>query len=261
MENIFLPSKIELQEGQNPNEGILIVEPLYHGYGTTLGNTLRRVLLSSLIGAAVTSVKIKGITHEFSTIPGIYEDVLELVLNLKQLRLKLFTDEPVVLKLTKRGIGDVLAKDIAKNSDVEIINPELKIATITDKNTSLDMELIVEKGRGFDPTENRDKSKLSVGSIAIDAIYSPIKDVGFRVDYTRVGQITNYDKLILNLETDGTMSPQETLNIAAKILIDHFSLVIKDVPIVEKKEVEGEKKTKAKTPKKTAKKTVKKSKK
>jgi DNA-directed RNA polymerase subunit alpha len=262
MENIFLPSKIELQEGQNPNEGILIVEPLYHGYGTTIGNTLRRVLLSSLVGAAVTSVKIKGITHEFSAIPGIHEDVLELVLNLKQLRLKLFTDEPVVLKLVKKGIGDVLAEDISKNSDVQIINPDLKIATITDKSITLDMELIVEKGRGFDPTENRDKSKLSVGSIAIDAIYTPIKDVGYKVELTRVGQITNYDKLILNIETDGTISPQEALNIAAKILIDHYSLVIKEVPIVQAKiSDQGEKKAKIKTAKKTAKKTSKKSKK
>lgn len=264
MENIFLPSKIELKEGENPNEGILIIEPLYHGYGTTLGNALRRVLLSSLVGGAVTSVKIKGVSHEFSAIPGIYEDVLEIVLNLKELRLKIFSDEPVVLKLVKKGTGDVLAKDITKNSAVEIINPDLKIATVTDKNFNLDMELTVQKGRGFEPTENRDRQNLPVGTIAIDAIYTPIKDVGYKVEYTRVGQITNYDKLTLNLETDGTISPQEALNTAAKILIDHFALLIKEVPIKETKtemEIE-EKKEKAKTKaKKTAKKTIKKSKK
>jgi len=262
MENIFLPSKIELKEGENPNEGILIIEPLYHGYGTTIGNALRRVLLSSLVGAAVTSVKIKGVAHEFSAISGVYEDILEIVLNLKQLRLKFFSDEPVVLKLVKRGAGDALAKDITKNSAVEIINPDLKIATITDKNFTLDMELTVQKGRGFEPTENRDKQNLPVGTIAIDAIYTPLKDVGYKVEYTRVGQITNYDKLTLNLETDGTISPQEALNVAAKTLIDHFALLIKEVPVKEAKtesitEVKKEKAKTKKTPKKIAKKSKK----
>jgi DNA-directed RNA polymerase subunit alpha len=235
MENIFLPSKIELKKGKNPNEGILIMEPLYHGYGTTIGNALRRVLLSSLPGAAVTSFKIKGVQHEFSSVEGIYEDVLEISLNLKQLRLKLHSDEPVVLRLTKKVEGEVLAKDIAKDANVEIINQDLKIATITDKKMELDMEIIVEKGRGFDPTENRDKEKLPVGYIAIDAIYTPIKDIGYKVEYTRVGQITNYDKLTLNLETDGTITPEETINYGTKILIDHFSLLYKEKSPKEKK--------------------------
>ena len=265
MENIFLPSKIEIKKGKNPNQGILTLEPLYHGYGTTIGNTLRRVLLSSLPGAAVTSFKIKGVQHEFSSIEGIYEDVLEISLNLKQLRLKLHTEEPVTLKLVKKGEGEVMAKDITKDSNVEIINPDLKIATITDKKVELDMEITVEKGRGFDPTENRDKEKLTVGAIAIDAIYSPIKDIGYKVEYTRVGQITNYDKLTLNLETDGTMTPEEAINYATKILIDHFSLLYKEEkpgsakagPKTEKKEPTKKKTTTKKTAKKTTKKTKK----
>ncbi len=256
METIFLPSKINLKKGKEPNTGILTIEPLYHGYGTTLGNALRRVLLSSLPGAAVTSFKIKGAQHEFSAIEGIYEDVLEIMLNLKQLRLKLFTDEPVSLKLVKKGAGDALAKDIAKDAGVEIINPDLKIATITDKNTELNMEIVVEKGRGFEPTEERDKENLPVGAIAVDAIFTPIKDVGYKVEYTRVGQITNYDKLILTIETDGTISPEDALNFSAKILIDHFSLLYKEE--IPAKETKTKKTTKKKT---TTKKTAAKKKK
>lgn len=239
MENIFLPTKIDLKKGKEANQGTLIIEPLWHGYGTTIGNALRRVLLSSLPGAAATSFKIKGAQHEFSAIEGIYEDVLEISLNLKQLRLKVFSDEPVVLKLKKKGAGDVLAKDIAKDSNVEIINTDLKIATITDKNKEFDMEIIVEKGTGFEPTEDRDKEKLPVGSIAIDSIFTPIKDVGYNVEYTRVGQITNYDKLTLNVETDGTIEPEEAINYAVKVLMDHFSLIYKD----EKESKETKKKT------------------
>jgi len=247
MENIFLPSKIEIKKGKNPNEGILTVEPLYFGYGTTLGNTLRRVLLSSLPGAAVTSFKIKGTQHEFSTIEGIYEDVLEITLNLKQLRLKLHSDEPVTLKLIKKGEGDVLAQDIAKDSNVEIINTDLKIATITDKKKEFEMEITVEKGRGFIPTENRNENeKLPVGTIAIDSIFTPIRDVGYKVENTRVGQITDYDKLIVTIETDGTISPEDAINDSTKILIDHFSLLYKEKPATKTKEV-----------KKTAKKTKK----
>lgn len=262
MENLFLPSKIELKEGETKNEGILVIEPLFHGYGTTLGNALRRVLLSSLPGAAVTSFKIKGATHEFSTIKGVYEDMLEIVLNLKQLRLKVYSDEPVVLKLVKKGEGEVLAKDIAKDANVDIINPDLKLATVTDKNTELNMEITVEKGMGFEPTENRNKADLPVGAIAIDAIFTPIADIGFNVENTRVGQITNYDKLTLMIKTDGTIDPEHALNAAVKILLDHFNLLYKaDLPPETRKteEVEAAKATKAekKTKKATAKKTKK----
>ncbi|MDD5341175.1 MAG: DNA-directed RNA polymerase subunit alpha [Patescibacteria group bacterium] len=228
MENLFLPTKIELKKGEGANEGILVIEPLFHGYGTTIGNALRRVLLSSLPGAAVTSFKIKGATHEFSAVKGIYEDVLEIVLNLKQLRLKMYVDEPVVLKLVKKGEGEVTGADIEKNSSVEIFNPEMKIATITEKGAELNMEITVEKGLGFEPTENRDKTKLPVGAIAIDAIYTPLKDIGFKVEDTRVGQITNFDKLTMDIKTDGTITPSYAINYAAKLLIDHFTLLTKE---------------------------------
>jgi len=261
METLFLPSKIELKKTKTPNQAILTIEPLYHGYGTTLGNALRRVLLSSLPGAAVTSFKIKGVQHEFSAIKGIYEDALQIMLNLKQLRLKMFSDEPVVLKLNKKKEGEVLAKDIAKDANVEIINQDLKIATITDKNTELNMEITVESGRGFLPTENQDKEKLPVGTIAVDAIFSPIRDVGIKVENTRVGQITNYDKITLTLETDGTITPDEAINYAAKILIDHFSLLHKEEkkPLLaeEKKPREKKKTVEVKTTKKTVKKAKK----
>ncbi|OGY42431.1 MAG: DNA-directed RNA polymerase subunit alpha [Candidatus Buchananbacteria bacterium RBG_13_36_9] len=243
MENIFLPSKIELKEGEMPNEGVLIIEPLFHGYGTTIGNALRRVILSSLLGAAVTSFKIKGTQHEFSTIKGIYEDILEIVLNMKQLRLKLYSAEPVVLKLVKKGEGAVTAKDITKDAMVEIINPGLKIATITDKNTELNMEITVEKGMGYEPTENRNKENLAVGAIAIDAIFTPIVDVGFKVENTRIGQITNYDKLIFTIKTDGTITPEYAINCTVKLLLDHFNLLYKqDLPSETKKEDEPAKK-------------------
>jgi len=257
MENLFLPNKIELKKGADENEGILVIEPLFHGYGTTIGNALRRVLLSSLPGAAATSFKIKGATHEFSAVKGIYEDVLQIVLNLKQLRLKMFVDEPVVLKLHKKGEGDVTAADIEKDASVQIFNENLKIATITDKGAELNMEITVEKGLGFDPTENRDKTKLPVGAIAIDAIFTPIKDIGFKVEDTRVGQITNYDKLTMNIKTDGTITPSYAVNFAAKLLIDHFSLITNEqnIPVEMAKEVktEAKKAKKAKTTKKSKK--------
>jgi DNA-directed RNA polymerase subunit alpha len=241
MENIFLPTKIELKEGERENEGILIIEPLFHGYGTTIGNALRRVLLSSLPGAAVTSFKIKGATHEFSTIKGIFEDMLEIVLNLKQLRLKIYSDEPVILKLQKKGEGDVYAKEITRDANVDIINGDLKILTVTDKNIDLNMEITVEKGMGFEPTENRDKANLPVGAIAIDAIFTPIADIGMKVENTRVGQITNFDKLILTIKTDGTLTPAYALNYAVKMLLDHFNLLYKsEMPAEERKQQEDE---------------------
>jgi DNA-directed RNA polymerase subunit alpha len=257
MENIFLPSKIEIKAGESKNEGILVIEPLSHGYGTTIGNALRRVILSSLPGAAVTSFKVKGATHEFSTIKGIYEDILEIVLNFKQLRLKVYTEEPVVLKLVKKGEGEVYAKDITKDANVDIINSDLKIATITDKNVELNMEITVQKGLGFEPTENRNKADLPVGSIAIDAIFTPIVDIGLKIEDTRVGQITNFDKLILTVKTDGTISPEHAINDAVKILLDHFNLLFKpDLPIQERT-VEEELDKKAAKAKKTVKKAKK----
>ncbi len=254
MEQIFLPSKIEFMKGENPHEARLVIEPLFHGYGTTIGNALRRVLLSSLPGAAVTAVKIKGVAHEFSSINGVLEDVLEIVLNLKQLRLKCFSAEPVKLKLVKKGEGAVTAGDIEKNADVEIANPDLHIATITDKATEFNMELTVRQGMGFVPTENREKGSTEVGTIAMDALYSPILTVGYQVEDTRVGQITNYDKLTMNIETDGTISPEEAVRQATQILINHFNALIPQIPVAAEPAPAAEGEEGAKKKKKAAKK-------
>lgn len=224
MEPIRLPTKIELTPGANEHQATLVVEPCFQGYGTTLGNALRRVLLSSLPGAAVTAVKITGAQHEFSTVPNVKEDVLELILNLKQLRLRIHSEEPVRLTLKKTGEGKVKAKDITPNAEVDIVNPDLHIATITDGAGELEMEIIASRGRGFVTTEDRGKEK-EIGVIAIDAIFTPIKNVGYQVVDTRVGQITNFDKLMLNVETDGTITAKDAIEQATKLLLEHFELL------------------------------------
>ncbi len=211
--------------GDKPNEVLLTIEPLHHGYGTTIGNALRRVLLSSLPGAAVTAMKVKGAQHEFSALNGVKEDVLDIMLNLKKLRLKVHSEEPVVLKLSVKQIGEVTAADIEANADVEIINPELVIATVTDKATSFDMEITVSRGRGFLPTEEREEAPTEIGVIAIDAMFSPVRTVGLKVENTRVGEITNYDKLLMTIVTDGSITPQEAVEQATKILLNHFTWV------------------------------------
>lgn len=225
MEDILLPSKIEIVPSERENESVLTMEPFFHGYGHTVGNALRRVLLSSLQGAAVTAVKIKGASHEFQALPNVKEDVLEIILNLKQLRLKVYSDEPVKLTLHAKGEKKVTGKDIEPNSDVEIANPSLHIATLTDKSAELEMEITVAKGRGYVPTEERGKDRGELGTIAVDALYSPIRSVGYKVEDVRVGQITNYDKLTLTIETDGTVEADEAIRSSAKILIDHFALL------------------------------------
>lgn len=225
MEEILLPSKIELIPGENDRKATLVVEPCWHGYGTTLGNAIRRVMLSSLPGAAVTAVKIKGATHEFSAIAGVQEDVLELILNLKQLRFRLFTDEPVRLMLKVKGEKEVTAADIEGDSNVEVANPDQHIATLTDKKAEFEMEIFVGRGRGYVTVEERAKEKLELGMIAIDAIYSPVREVGYKVENTRVGQITNFDKLSMNIETDGTITPKEAVDQSLNILLDHFKLL------------------------------------
>lgn len=226
MENILLPSSIRFEPGTRPNEGLMIIEPCFHGYGTTLGNAIRRVLLSSLPGAAVTAVKIKGATHEFQALDNVKEDVLEIILNLKSLRLKVFSDQPVKLTLNITGEKTVTAGDIEPNAEVEIVNPDLEIATLTDPKAFLEMELTVGRGRGYKPTEERLKEVNELGVIAIDSLYSPVRNVGYRVENTRVGEITNYDKLLMTIETDGTITPEEAVREAAKVLIDHFSLLL-----------------------------------
>jgi len=210
---------------KSDNKASFEIGPLYPGYGITVGNALRRVLISSISGAAVTSVKIKDVDHEFSTISGVMEDVLEIISNLKRVRFKIFSDETVTLVLTSKGAGDVTARDIEESSSVEVVNPDQKIATITDKKTALSMEIKIEKGVGYVPVEQRHKDKLTVGEIAIDGIFTPIRNVHFTVENIRVGQRTDYNKIVLDVETDGSISPEETLKIASRILLDHFEII------------------------------------
>ncbi len=226
MENILLPSKMSFTASEQENESVLVIEPLHHGYGTTVGNSLRRVLLSSLEGAAVTAVKIKGANHEFSTIEGVKEDILEIVMNLKQLRMKIHAAEAVTLKVEITGREDeVTGADIQANADVEIVNKDLVLATLTDKKKPFTMEITVDRGRGFLPTEEQDTTGNDIGVIAIDALFSPVLSVGIKVENTRVGEITNYDKVIMNIRTDGTITPQEGVEQATKIILNHFNWV------------------------------------
>jgi DNA-directed RNA polymerase subunit alpha len=204
------------------DSGRFRVEPLERGFGLTLGNALRRVLLSSLPGAAVTQVKIDGVYHEFATIPGVKEDTTELILNLKQLRLKSYTDQPTQLRLLAAGPGVVTASDLIYPSEIEIVNPELQLATLDSADTRLELELTVEKGKGFRSSDGRDPAAL--GMIPVDAIFSPIRRVNYSVENTRVGERTDLDSLIIEIDTDGTISPMDALVQAASLLIDQFSV-------------------------------------
>lgn len=224
MEKLPLPEKFEVKE-IGPDHANIIIEPLYPGYGNTVGNALRRVLLSSLTGCAVTAFKIKGATHEFSTIPGIKEDLVELILNLKTLRFKLHNVEEARVTISAKGEKKIKAKDIKTSSDVEVISPETEIVTLTDKDSELEMELVVKFGRGYVPVENVEKKKLELGTIAIDAIFSPIKNVNFDIENVRVGQMTNFDRLIMNIATDGTITPEEAIRTASALLVDHFQKI------------------------------------
>jgi len=194
--------------------------PLQAGYGVTLGNALRRVLLSSLEGAAVTSIQIRDVYQEFSTIPGVKEDVTQIVLNVKKLRLKSFATHPVQLRLIKSGAGAVTAADIAESADVEIVNPELVLMTIDTDDVTIEMDLTVERGVGYLGAERAEA--LPIGVIAIDAIFTPVRKVNYWVESMRVGQMTNYDKLTIEIETDGTITPEEALSHAAEILVNQF---------------------------------------
>lgn len=201
------------------------IEPLHPGYGMTLGNSMRRVLLSSLAGAAVTAVKIEGASHEFTTLKGVREDMIEVILNLKQLRLRFVGDEPVHLSLVKTGTGAVTAGDIKTPNGVEVVNKDLVIAHLDGAKAKVEMEIRVEQGRGYVPVESRPGEKLPVGMIAIDAIYTPIKRVRYSVENTRVGQMTNLDKLVLEVETDGTITAKDAVTQAAEILVGHFQVI------------------------------------
>ena len=233
MEKIALPKKIEFNKGSELIQDSVIVEPLYPGYGMTLGNSLRRVLLSSLPGAAVIGVKIKSASHEFMALPNIKEDILEIILNLKQLRLKVFSEEEVVLELSVSGKKVVTAGDITKNSQVEIANSDLVLANITDPAGNLNMEILVQAGRGYRMTDSTKKVNAEIGFIEIDAIFSPILSVSIDVENVRVGKMTNWDKLVLNVKTDGTISTEDAFNESVKILIDQFSALLPHAEVEE----------------------------
>jgi DNA-directed RNA polymerase subunit alpha len=217
--------KIEYAE-LSDTYGKFIIEPLERGFGVTLGNALRRVLLSSISGAAVTSVKIENVLHEFSTIPGVVEDVTQVILNLKELSLKLHSDKPKLLRLDVRAKKDVVAGDLQPDAEVEILNPDLHLATLDGKNAHLAMELVVERGKGYVPAERHRKSEHVIGVIPVDSVFSPIQKVNFAVEDTRVGHATDFDRLVLEVWTDGSIRPEEALQESARLLIDCFRLFV-----------------------------------
>ena len=225
MEKIGLPKISE--EKIDKNHSKFTIEPLYPGYGPTLGNSLRRVLLSSITGAAATSFKVEGINHEFSSIPHVKEDVVELMMNLKQINFKAFSDEPVIIELSKKGPGVVKAGDFKPNSNIEITNPDQHLLSL-DNKADFYMEVIVEKDRGFRPASVATGEKKEIGRIAVDASFSPIERISFTVEDTRVGQMTNFDKLVLNIITDGTVTAEYALKEASKVLVDHYSSIMND---------------------------------
>ncbi len=200
-----------------------VIEPLHAGYGNTLGNSLRRVLLSSIEGAAIVAFRIDGATHEFTTVPGVQEDVVDIMLNLKNVCLKVHTDQPVELRLEKKGAGPVTAGDIKTTADVEVINPDQVICTIDDPKKSVIIDLVVEAGRGYRTIEDASESRLHSDMIALDAIFGPVRRTRYKVDNTRVGQETNLDKLLLTIETDGSISPREAFEEAAAILVNQYT--------------------------------------
>jgi len=217
------------------NYGKFDIEPLDPGFGTTLGNTLRRVLLSSLWGAAVTSIQIDGVAHEFTAIPHVKEDVTEVILNLKRLRLKAFTDDPITLVLDVKGPAEVRASNIQPTSDVEVVNPDLYICTLAAKG-HLRMELNVEKGKGYVPAERNKHEGQPIGVIPIDSIFSPVEKANFVVEKTRVGQSTDYDRLIIEVWTDGTMSPEEAVSHSAELFTQHLRLFVNFGPMIHEAE-------------------------
>ena len=210
-------------EETGANSASFVIEPLQAGYGNTLGNSLRRVLLSSVKGGAIVAFRVEGASHEFTTVPGIKEDVVDIMLNLKNVRVKALSDETVELRIEKKGAGTITAADIKTTADVEVINPEQVIATIDDPKKSVVIDLVVESGRGYQTIEDSSANRLHSDMIALDAMFSPVLRVRYKVDGTRVGQETNLDKLQVNVETDGSISPREAFEEAAAILVNQYT--------------------------------------
>ena len=225
----FEKPRIEISEISEDNRyGKFVVEPLERGYGTTLGNSLRRIMLSSLPGSAVSHIKIKGVLHEFSSIPGVKEDVTEIIMNIKELAIKnnSISNEPKQAYIEYVGEGVVTAADIHVDSDIEILNPDLVIATLSGSDARFDMELTITRGRGYVGSDKNKQEDTSIDVIAVDSIYTPVERVNLTVENTRVGQITDYDKLTLDVYTNGTLAPDEAVSLAAKVLSEHLSLFI-----------------------------------
>jgi len=226
MKDFQVPMRVEAEKDTlSTVYGKFTAEPFERGFGTTIGNSLRRVLLSSLTGAAVTTVRIEGVLHEFSTIPGVTEDVTAIILNVKSLRFKLHTDKPKTVRLRKKGPGEAKGSDIIHDADLTVLNRDLHIATL-DKEATLDIEMVVTPGRGYVPSERNKEEGLPIGVIAVDSIYSPVKRVNFQVENARVGRVTDYDKLLLEIWTDGSTTPADALSTAAGILRDHLAIFI-----------------------------------
>ncbi|OGD68351.1 DNA-directed RNA polymerase subunit alpha [Candidatus Campbellbacteria bacterium RIFCSPLOWO2_01_FULL_34_15] len=234
---MLVPSKPRVvEDGQF--KGVYEIDGLYPGYGYTLGNSLRRIILSSLPGAAITSVKIAGVDHEFSTISGVKEDVINIILNLKKVRIKLLTDEPQEIRLKVKGVKDVTAKDIEIPGQAEILNPDQHIASVTDKNTTLEISMIVVKGLGYIPKEELQKDKVEIGSIALDAYFTPIRRVSYEVENMRVGDRTDFNRLRIFIETDGMITAKEALENSIDIMIRQLKAIVgfKEEEVVEEKQ-------------------------
>ena len=222
---ITLPSKPRAVS-EADTTGMYEIDGLYPGYGHTLGNSLRRIILSSLPGAAITQVKIEGVQHEFSTLPGVKEDILTLLLNLKRVRLAMHSDEPLLMTLKAARIGAVTAADIAAPSQIEVLNPEQYLAELTAKGAALDMELTVERGLGYVPREVHQKEKIDIGSIALDAVFTPIRRVNYEVENMRVGDRTDYNRLRLFIETDGSLTPRQALERSIEVMVHQLKAII-----------------------------------
>lgn len=258
MEFAYLSESVKIKRvSEDEKNGVFEIDGLYRGYGVTIGNALRRVLLSSLPGAAITRFKIKGAGHEFTTLPGVVEDVVEIGLNLKKIRFVLNTKEPQTLTLKVKGEQEVTAADIKGNAEVSVANPDVKIATLTAKDAELDLEITVERGLGYVPVLAQKMGKLPIGTIALDAIFSPVRNVNFTVSNMRVGEKIDYNKVRLEVETDGTISPSRAIHKASDILLDHFKNIA-DIDIKDTDENAAEEDRGELSEEKAAKKTKKK---
>lgn len=250
---ISFPKPIKIKE-ETLEKGVFEIEELYPGYGMTLGNSLRRVLLSSLQGAAVTQARIKGVSHEFSTIPGVLEDVITIILNLKQMRFKMYGDEPQQATLKVKGEKEIRGSDFKLPSQLELINKDIVIAHLTQKSAEFEMELQIEKGIGYVPVAEQKTGKMDIGTLALDAIFTPIKNVSFTVEHMRVGEKTDFDRVVLEVETDGTMRPALAVLTAVEILRKHFEVIGEGLEVAEEEPKEEKKAPREKKRKKAVKK-------